>query len=510
MPFNDSTNLNHVSKYIVDANGGTPYSTIQSALDAANAAGIAANIVIRPGTYTENLTLYDNIAITGTDSNEVIITGTHTPPTSGDISINSCTLTAAAHILSSVASGSTNIAIEDCFINLTAGFIFHLANWNGNLNIIKCRDGSTSNGIINNTSGSVVNVMSSEVGAAPAVFTTSGNVKLHSSTVNCDTLFAGVGPTVNIDQCTFLGTVSAGGGAVTAISNSIISTGASSAILHGSTGTFTLSDVTINSSANPCITGAGAGNLILGSVTYLNNSNIAGALTKSFATRLETGELKLDDAEDGVLFASTGVANSTGAMTNGQLVIGSTGVAPVAASLTSTGSTIAFTPGAGSLNLETNVGIVQTVYNSTSSFVAANTVVMPSDDSIPQQTEGTEILTATITPTNASNLLYILFSAPFGVFDTVTTVIMSLALFQDATANALAACYCERTTVIGVTSFSEVSMSYRMVAGTTSPTTFKFRMGPNVACSAGGINGDSSRKFGGAANTSITIYEIQP
>lgn len=40
------------------------------------------------------------------------------------------------------------------------------------------------------------------------------------------------------------------------------------------------------------------------------------------------------------------------AMTNGQLLIGSTGADPVAAALTSTGATITFTTGPGTLNLE--------------------------------------------------------------------------------------------------------------------------------------------------------------
>jgi len=40
-------------------------------------------------------------------------------------------------------------------------------------------------------------------------------------------------------------------------------------------------------------------------------------------------------------------------MTNGELIIGSTGTDPAVASLTSSGSTITFTPGAGTLNLET-------------------------------------------------------------------------------------------------------------------------------------------------------------
>ena len=49
---------------------------------------------------------------------------------------------------------------------------------------------------------------------------------------------------------------------------------------------------------------------------------------------------------------ATGSLTSATALTNGQLLIGSTGADPVAASVTSTGSTIVITPGAGTLNLE--------------------------------------------------------------------------------------------------------------------------------------------------------------
>lgn len=45
------------------------------------------------------------------------------------------------------------------------------------------------------------------------------------------------------------------------------------------------------------------------------------------------------------------------AMTDGQLVIGSTGTDPVVASLTSTGSTITITPGAGTLNVDTAASV---------------------------------------------------------------------------------------------------------------------------------------------------------
>jgi len=80
MVFNDSTNLNNISKYIVDEHGDTPYTTIQSAINAANAAGVDALVYVRAGKYTENLTLYNGIGIQGDNEQGTIIEGTHTPP----------------------------------------------------------------------------------------------------------------------------------------------------------------------------------------------------------------------------------------------------------------------------------------------------------------------------------------------------------------------------------------------------------------------------------------------
>ncbi len=63
-------------------------------------------------------------------------------------------------------------------------------------------------------------------------------------------------------------------------------------------------------------------------------------------------------------------------------------------------------------------------------------VVIPYDDTIPQITEGLEIMTVTITPTNATNRLRLEFNGSFGISSAGS---VSVALFQDATAGALAA-----------------------------------------------------------------------
>ena len=81
--------------------------------------------------------------------------------------------------------------------------------------------------------------------------------------------------------------------------------------------------------------------------------------------------------------AGTGNVVPTAAGTNGQLLTGSTGAAPVFATLTSTGATITPTTGAGTLNLDVASGSVtstqlspDTIQHATVALSAANLIAM--------------------------------------------------------------------------------------------------------------------------------------
>lgn len=149
-------------------------------------------------------------------------------------------------------------------------------------------------------------------------------------------------------------------------------------------------------------------------------------------------------------------------------------------------------------------GSVIQVVNTTTGAVATGTTTTPVDDTIPQNTEGTEFMTLAITPSNASNKLKIdvVFCASFP-----NNLQMVVALHQDSTADAL------RGAVQWNSYNSEqngvVTFSHYMAAGTTSATTFKVRAGMG---SAGTItfNGISAgRLLGGVMASSITITEIK-
>lgn len=119
---------------------------------------------------------------------------------------------------------------------------------------------------------------------------------------------------------------------------------------------------------------------------------------------------------------------------------------------------------------------VQFAYNQVAT-AATGTTVLPTDGTIPQITEGDQYMTQAITPKSATNILSI--EANALITFTVASKDVTIALFQDATANALAVnmVLMPATTTTPVT----LTLRYAMVAGTTSSTTFRIRIGPESA-----------------------------
>lgn len=134
--------------------------------------------------------------------------------------------------------------------------------------------------------------------------------------------------------------------------------------------------------------------------------------------------------------------------------------------------------------------------------VATGTTIIPLDNTIPQQTEGDQYLSLTITPQNAASLLE--FDVQMNIAHSAASGMIA-ALFQDATANALAVA----TGLVG-TGLGRITLRHSMLAGTTAPTTFKIRAGSNGAGTTT-VNGNGGvQTFGGVADTSITIKEYLP
>jgi len=147
--------------------------------------------------------------------------------------------------------------------------------------------------------------------------------------------------------------------------------------------------------------------------------------------------------------------------------------------------------------------LAQAVVTQTSS-VTTTTTTMPYDNTKPQNTEGVEVMTRSITPTNASSLLKFTITVQAS-HSAISGIIV--ALFQDTTADALA----EASVVARATTDPwPITFQYTMTAGTTSSTTFKVRAGGNIAGTLT-VNGQSgSALFNGTMISSIVIEEITP
>lgn len=149
------------------------------------------------------------------------------------------------------------------------------------------------------------------------------------------------------------------------------------------------------------------------------------------------------------------------------------------------------------------VGSVVKIANTQTGAVATGTTTIPWDDTIPQNTEGTEFMTLAFTPANAANTLIIEVLANVDV-SAVNYCIG--ALFKDSDANALAAAAVYQE---GASRAMQIQFTHKMTAGTTSPITFRFRAGTGGAATMT-FNGEvGARKFGGVMASSITITEIK-
>ena len=150
--------------------------------------------------------------------------------------------------------------------------------------------------------------------------------------------------------------------------------------------------------------------------------------------------------------------------------------------------------GAGEL-----VQVVHAVYTT----YATGSTVWPLDNTIPQNTDGDQFYTLAITPTHASNILYI--EVYIAAARGSSTTQSGVGLFQDTTTNALAVAAFSSSVGNGA---CPMSFKHKMAAGTTSSTTFKVRAGDSNSSNFR-INGSNTQHYGGVWGSTITITEIK-
>ncbi len=270
----------------------------------------------------------------------------------------------------------------------------------------------------------------------------------------------------------------------------------------GTAGTVVASkSVVVNASKNIGTFGSlTAGKLIANTsvqAPVINDANAVAALTIA-ATASQVNALTLTPSATGnaVALAATGSDNNIG------LNINSKGTSPISLNSwtfpTTDGTNGQFlsTNGAKALSFTSPTGLQQ-VQSSYLHTLQTITTVLPYDNTIPQNTEGDQVLSLAITPKSATSTLHISVAVTAG--SNSTSRVVGAALFQDATAGALAAS----------ADSNSVNFKHTMTSGTTSSTTFNVRVGPSAAGTVY-VNGTTGgvQLYGGVCNSSITIWEV--
>lgn len=145
-------------------------------------------------------------------------------------------------------------------------------------------------------------------------------------------------------------------------------------------------------------------------------------------------------------------------------------------------------------------GVIQSVTASYATY-SNTTTQIPTDDTIPQNTEGTEILSVSITPKFATSKLRIRAGGLFLLSGAGAGV---LAVFRDSTADAV---YAQAMNTPG-TEYIALSGEAVIDASAATSTTLKVRVGPNAGVTMY-VNGSAgSRIFGGVGAWRLTVEEL--
>jgi hypothetical protein len=133
---------------------------------------------------------------------------------------------------------------------------------------------------------------------------------------------------------------------------------------------------------------------------------------------------------------------------------------------------------------------------------AALSTLIPSDDTIPQVTEGTQILSVTITPKSTTNRLRIFWRGTAAASDVGN---ICAAAFVNGAANAVAA---ESNTAGSIAFRYHMTLAHEYVPGTTSAQTITIRVG--AASGTVRLNGsDTARLLGGAMRSTLIVEELK-
>jgi hypothetical protein len=144
-------------------------------------------------------------------------------------------------------------------------------------------------------------------------------------------------------------------------------------------------------------------------------------------------------------------------------------------------------------------------HSQTSTRTTSNTAI-PSDNTIPQNTEGVELLTATVILSSAANLVRSRFSAS-GTNNAGAASTCAIALFRDSVANAIAATFGGS---VDNGRLSPFILEFTERAPAAGSTVYKIRFGPATAAGSGWAmnGGPAANYFGGVDYCQLAVEEI--
>jgi hypothetical protein len=344
--------------FIVSKDGNGDFKTIAAALTAATS-GIT--IFIKPGTYTENLTLVGGVNLTafGSDSSQngtgnVIISGTCTLNTSGSVSISGIQLqTNSAAFLTVSGSSASIVNIENCYLNCTnnTGITFSSSSASAAINITNCKGnlGTTGIAIFTQSSAGVLffydTDFSNSGGSSTANTVSAGSFFARRTTFFNPMTTSGTA-TTTCDYCGFnslsqnVTALTQGGSGNSSFFKCTILSGSASAVsISNTTGIY---DCNISSSNTNAVTGAGT--VQYSTVTFSGTSTTINTTTQSIAGTLQGSK---NTAPTGGFLGeqirafATGVSTSTNAVTNITSISMTAGIWDVSCVANATGSAFA-------------------------------------------------------------------------------------------------------------------------------------------------------------------------
>jgi hypothetical protein len=283
------------AKWIVSATSsdGT-HTTIAGALTSASSGD---TIFIRPGTYTENLTLKAGVNLTAYDDSitpNVVILGKLTATFAGTCTVSGIQLkTNTDNFLAVTGSAATIVWLVNCFLNCSnaTGITYSVANTSAQIKILNCQGdiGTTGITVFTNTStgGMLFQYTRFENnGLSTTASTTSqGPVSFDYCNIKFALTSSSSGSFGNSFSYMYLGNTNttcvtlAGTGAFNSV-QSYYESGTASALSIGTGTTSTVNKCVVSSSNTNAITGAGTINY--SDITFTGTSSLINTTTQTY------------------------------------------------------------------------------------------------------------------------------------------------------------------------------------------------------------------------------------